>query len=91
MEQDKLNTLLEEIPNDWATLSLIMNYVGHKYWEAAVKERGPGAVQFLEYEDSSLVVFTRGEYREQLKNFVRELPNSQERSVEIFEEDLKRL
>lgn len=92
MTPEKLDALLDEIPDDWETLSIIMNYVGHKYWQAAVKERGPGAVQYLESEDNSVVVFTRGEYREELKQFVlNSLGPSQEKDVtQEVQERIKR-
>lgn len=43
----------------------------HEYWKASSRV-APGAVRWLTGEDGSLVIFTRGEYREEL---LRNIPN----------------
>ena len=39
---------------------------GHDFWLACRRYAGGGAVRWLDASDGSLVIFTRGEYREQL-------------------------
>jgi hypothetical protein len=66
-------------PSDWLTLAHKLEELGQRYWKAAVRERGPGAVQWVHNsETGSMFVFTRGEYAEDLKEFVRTLPGGQE-------------
>ena len=71
----------EADPQGWAELASLMLNKGHDYWEAAVKERGPGAVQWLAGDDGALFVFTRGEYSQEIVRFVSSLPYSQSRPV----------
>ena len=42
--------------------------VAHEYWEMAQAAGVDGAVKWLEGTDGNLVLYTRGEYRQQLMN-----------------------
>lgn len=44
-----------------------LHNVAYEYWEACHKAGIPsGAVQWITYQDGSMVIFTRGEYKSQL-------------------------
>lgn len=61
--------------DDWLTLAHEMEALGNRYWKAAVRERGPGAVQWLRNEETGcMFVFTRGEYADRLQEFCASLP-----------------
>jgi hypothetical protein len=45
------------------------------FWEACNQEGQHGAVQWLEDTKGRLLIFTRGEYREQLMSQVHNLPS----------------
>lgn len=64
--------------DDWLTLAHEMEALGNRYWKAAVRERGHGAVQWLRNEETGcMFVFTRGEYADQLQEFCASLPLAQ--------------
>ena len=48
----------------------------HAFWSACHEEGQHGAVQWLEGSDGELVVFTRGEYRQQIMSNIHVLPHS---------------
>jgi hypothetical protein len=74
-----LAALKAQQADDWLTLAHEVESLGNRYWKAAVRERGPGAVQWLKNEETgAMFVFTRGEYSEQLKEFCMSLPLAQE-------------
>lgn len=75
---------------------------GRAYWEVAVRERQPGAVQWIMDKGGACAVFTRGEYAEQLREFLEALPlaeqtpsvqaqaralRNQARAVEVFKQE----
>lgn len=61
---------------DWLTLAHEVEALAHRYWKAAVRERGPGAVQWLHNEETgALFIFTRGEYADDLKEMLWKLPD----------------
>lgn len=47
----------------------------HEFWKACKEEGQYGAVQWLQTYDGALVVFTRGEYREQLFKNIESMNN----------------
>ncbi len=47
----------------------------HKFWSACHEEGQYGAVQWLTGTHGETVIFTRGEYREQLMYNIDSLPN----------------
>lgn len=46
---------------------------GYAYWEAYCKSGRDGAVVWVEMDDGSLVVFSRGEYRQQIVGNIERL------------------
>lgn len=66
---------------EWASLASLMLNKGHEYWKAAVRERGPGAVQWARGDDGALFVFTRGEYAGEIIEFLSKLPMHQTKAV----------
>lgn len=59
----------------------------HAFWKACHAEGQTGAVQWLLGDDGSLVIFTRGEYRDRLMNNIDMLP-SQVGKVHLFGEEM---
>lgn len=59
------------LPTDWRSLADQLQEVGLAYWKAHDRERDRGAVKFLHNEETgALFVVTRGEYADQLKDFI---------------------
>lgn len=46
------------------------------FWEACYEEGQYGAVQWLEGTGGKLIIYTRGEYRQQLMENIYKLPSS---------------
>ena len=57
-----------------------------KFWGACYDEGQQGAVQWLTGTCGELVIFTRGEYREQLMANIRSLPG--EGKIHFFGEEM---
>lgn len=72
--EDQVRGLQElmDLPSDWEPLANKLQEVGLAYWKAHHRERGPdGAVKWLHNEESgALFVVTRGEYSQELKDFI---------------------
>lgn len=51
-----------------------LHVAGHEFWKGCNREAGGGAVRWVAYDDGTLIVFTRGEYRDTLMNNVHTLP-----------------
>lgn len=52
---------------------------GRAYWTAAVRERQPGAVQWIRHNDTgALALFTRGEYATELEDWITALVEARE-------------
>ena len=49
----------------------------HEFWSACQDEGQHGAVQWLAGTLGELVIFTRGEYRQQLMENIQELPGAE--------------
>jgi hypothetical protein len=47
---------------------------GHAFWSTCREEAGGGAVRWLDFSDGTLIIFTRGEYRESLLAGVHDIP-----------------
>lgn len=47
---------------------------GHEFWSACRRDAGGGAVRWLDCDDGTLVIFTRGEYRDTLLAGIDKLP-----------------
>ncbi|MEE5046271.1 hypothetical protein V2J81_23215 [Pseudomonas alliivorans] len=59
------------LPTDWRSLADQLQEVGLAYWKVHDRERDRGAVKFLHNEETgALFVVTRGEYADQLKDFI---------------------
>lgn len=57
--------------DDWLSLAHEFQLVGLKYWYAHQRERGDGAVKFLHNDETGATfVVTRGEYAQELKDFI---------------------
>lgn len=66
-------------PDDWLTLDHQFQEVGLAYWNAHQLERGDGAVKFLHNDETgALFVVTRGEYSQELKDFIFSLDKVKE-------------
>lgn len=73
-------------PDTFDVIAPQLMVLAARYWAVAVRERQPGAVQFLQMAESGAVlVYTRGEYAEELKSFVMSLPGA--RAAEVEPED----
>lgn len=51
-----------------------LRYAGHDFWTACQKEAGGGAVRWIDFSDGTLIIFTRGEYRDALLSGVDKIP-----------------
>lgn len=58
----------------------------HKFWSACHEEGQHGAVQWLTGTLGELVIFTRGEYRQQLMANIHTLPNVEK--MHLFGEEM---
>lgn len=58
----------------------------HEFWSACHEEGQYGAVQWLTGTLGELVIFTRGEYRQQLMENIRTLPNVEK--MHLFGEEM---
>ena len=58
----------------------------HEFWNACIEEGQDGAVQWLMGTSGELVIFTRGEYREQLMANIRAL--WQKENIHLFGEEM---
>ena len=59
----------------------------HEFWNACQEEGQYGAVQWLTGTLGEVVIFTRGEYREQLMLNIHTLPN--DNKIHLFIEQMK--
>lgn len=63
----KLRELVERKPQTVESCAERLNDAGHEFWLACHnQEYGGGAIRWVEYSDGSLIIFTRGEYRDRL-------------------------
>jgi hypothetical protein len=67
--------------------ALSLSQAGHDFWKVCQKEDGSSAVRWLELTDGTLIVFTRGEYRQELLNGIDQISGKAEIIFEIPEED----
>ena len=58
----------------------------HEFWSACNQEGQYGAVQWLTGTAGELLIFTRGEYRDQLMENIYTLPNMQK--IHLFGEKM---
>lgn len=58
----------------------------YEFWDACIQEGQDGAVQWLAGTRGELVIFTRGEYREQLMSNIRAV--WQKEHVHLFGEEV---
>lgn len=58
----------------------------HEFWSACHEEGQYGAVQWLTGTTGELVIFTRGEYRQQLMANIHTLPNVEK--IHVFGEQM---
>ncbi len=86
---DALQAESAAVPEGWSELASLMLNQGHRYWKAAVKERGPGAVQWLKGDDGAMFVFTRGEYADRIEAFLKTLEPSHGKKVTIVKPSMK--
>ena len=59
----------------------------HAYWQACYEANSPGAIRWLRDTNDRLLVFTRGEYIEQIMENIWSV--KQKESVELFGEALE--
>lgn len=59
----------------------------YEYWKACQAAKQYGAVQWLEDSDGKVVIFTRGEYRQQLLREIHKLPDNPEINFFVKEGD----
>jgi len=67
--------------------ALSLSQAGHDFWKVCQKEDGGSAVRWLELTDGTLIVFTRGEYRQELLNGIDRISGKAEVIFEIPDED----
>lgn len=64
-----------------------LSQAGHDFWKVCKSEDGGSAVRWLELTDGTLIIFTRGEYRQELMNGIDRIPGKAEMIFEIPDED----
>lgn len=68
MSQEKIEALLNELPEDAETLAFIMNNIAEKYKQVILKEQSLDKVNVLDFSNDSMIVLTNNkEFNEYLK------------------------
>ena len=67
--------------------ALSLSQAGHDFWKVCKSEDGGSAVRWLELTDGTLIIFTRGEYRQELMNGIDRIPGNAEMIFETHDED----
>ena len=67
-----------------------LNAAGHAFWAACALEADGGAVRWVKYADGSLIVFTRGEYKDQLLSALGGLYSAPTKVFEHHSEEFER-